>query len=418
MKSVYENAALNLCAAGAAQSSQGSLLERDPDLVKSPIITVSLKGQERSDYQMTFYQLFWEDIRRSPLRNRGWVFQEWYLSKWSLILGRKQIWWQCQESLACETFPSGIPETFALFPEFSWVDMARQMKYNKQSDSIVSTSAQAKFDSHQSWGWIAHEYARTVLKRETDRLIAFSGVSQAFGDEFDMTDGYVAGMWRSHLPEALCWQNELTRTTRLDEYKSPSWSWTSINGPYELDAYIPNDVQKLCNVQDIWLDHVDKQHFTGLLRGGTITIRGRLVGPLVVEKVEINGVQGYKANIDDGTSNDNSDWIELVPDERDEHGDMLISYLDDLDLELCKSGSFDGAHRHTTSVWDAEGFIFYVPIFVSDQNGEYGLTLYQVEHQPGIYHRIAFARRNVMESFEDCIRNWENRVQEGSIVVV
>ena len=94
MGSVYENAVLNLCMAGSANPSGGSFRSRDADLITPLSITLTGHDGKETAHQLVCEEIFVGDIQHSPLRQRGWVFQEWYLAKSSLIFGNMQLWWQ------------------------------------------------------------------------------------------------------------------------------------------------------------------------------------------------------------------------------------------------------------------------------------------------------------------------------------
>jgi hypothetical protein len=56
-----------------------------------------------------------------------------------------------------------------------------------------------------------------------------SGLARVVAER--MNDTYVAGMWRSSLIETMMWQAVGT-TSAVSQYRAPSWSWASIDGPF------------------------------------------------------------------------------------------------------------------------------------------------------------------------------------------
>lgn len=67
----------------------------------------------------------------------------------------------------------------------------------------------------------------------TDRqLLAFRAVA-ALVQEGNPHDEYLAGIWRSHLLQGLCWASRPDETTLYAGYVAPSWSWASVSGPVE-----------------------------------------------------------------------------------------------------------------------------------------------------------------------------------------
>jgi hypothetical protein len=46
---------------------------------------------------------------------------------------------------------------------------------------------------------------------------------------------YLAGLWKSQLPETLLWYHNLpteTNASKPEQYRAPSWSWASLDCPY------------------------------------------------------------------------------------------------------------------------------------------------------------------------------------------
>ncbi|RBR24896.1 uncharacterized protein FIESC28_02314 [Fusarium coffeatum] len=277
MGSVYGNCELNICMEGSASPTEASFGSRDTDLILPAYIT--LKGFDGSLVKVRLvcdksYEL---DVKESPLRKRGWVFQEWYLSKRSLVFGRMQLWWHCRQMLACEMLPHGIEGT-------TYQDYVRDAYSMKDTYSGENSTL-----SQSLWWDLIKQYAGTGLTRESkDRIIAFSGMPKMFGQAHQIQKEYVAGMWQSHLPQALLWYRFFGgKTSRSNDYKAPSWSWMSIDGPFDLNDHLkPTGWSKLAQtvtthqcsiVADVKLSLADKGNPLGILHGGAITIYGHLV---------------------------------------------------------------------------------------------------------------------------------------------
>lgn len=91
MNLVYGNAVLSLYMAGSANPSEASFLSRDTDMILPLSVTLNGHDAKETALHMVCEGMFVGDIRHSPLRQRGWVLQEWYLAKRSLIFGRMQL---------------------------------------------------------------------------------------------------------------------------------------------------------------------------------------------------------------------------------------------------------------------------------------------------------------------------------------
>lgn len=79
---------------------------------------------------------------------------------------------------------------------------------------------------HKSWYRLLWLYGRRKLTKASDKLPAIAGLADIFSKR--LNDEYVAGLWRSRLVEHLLWQG--LRCRRVQEYRSPSWSWASMDG--------------------------------------------------------------------------------------------------------------------------------------------------------------------------------------------
>lgn len=56
--------------------------------------------------------------------------------------------------------------------------------------------------------------------------MAVSGLAKRF--QSDLDDDYIAGLWKKDLGIQLCWKGQ---GIVPDEYRAPSWSWASVDGP-------------------------------------------------------------------------------------------------------------------------------------------------------------------------------------------
>ncbi|KAH6968100.1 heterokaryon incompatibility protein-domain-containing protein [Fusarium avenaceum] len=390
MDSVYGNAALNLCMAGSANPSEPSFGSRDTDLILPVCISLTAFDGDLVELRLVPDSTFECDIKDSPLRKRGWVFQEWYLAKRSLIFARMQLWWHCREMLACETFPHGTEGTI-----YEWcLGDVKSMK-----DIAYGTETSPSF-SQSLWWRLIKQYAGTRLTKEAkDRVIAFSGMSKAFGQTHQMQDEYMAGMWRCNLPQALLWYRFCGgKTSRSDDYKAPSWSWMSLDGPFYLGDHSqrkgfsqepPVITNRQCGTaNDLELFLADERNPTGMLQGGTITIHGHLVilkkgrdGDIDMNNISVSGLK----------------YGEIRMDEEDDEGNVVISYLDR--SVTSPQGVMTRCSRTRISSKAATGSIFVLPLLrqtytwsKDSDTATAGLILYKPPDQQGVFYRIGSFR--------------------------
>ncbi|KAF4469774.1 hypothetical protein FALBO_3328 [Fusarium albosuccineum] len=384
MKLVYGNASLNLCAATGSNCLEKSFTSREPFLFKPLELVSSWSNQEPQNFLLTFTDMFQEDVSESPLHARAWVYQEYYLSKRSLILGRGQMWWHCSEVLACEGHPNGMSDGLG-----TWQSGASSLKHNSDQEPLRNSGHISPYCSASGWVHRVKQYARTCLTKETDRAIAFSGVAQAFGESHNITEKYLAGLWRCHLLRDICWGVRFRCITRRRVgYRAPSWSWISLDGPFDLCPDIEQG-PSVAFLERVWAHYGHQEKgIIALSKGGGLEVCGHLMGP---RRVGAKGEPSYfeiSADQPCGNIPDSREpWHKVLWDEHDSAEEPMVSYLDKLNLRCRGKPLVDGGCRETLRLKDAEGSFFYLPIHESGLV-LYGLVLYQPTHQSGIFHRV------------------------------
>ncbi|KAF4454853.1 hypothetical protein F53441_2723 [Fusarium austroafricanum] len=338
MKSVYENSYLNLCAASAAQSTETCFQDRKTEIIRPIQVDAEWDGIEKRRYCLIDPDIVESELANSSLRSRAWVFQEWFLSPRSLILGRSQLWWHCRQELACESLPNDGYENM------SWKWHVAWMKASNGDGSLVQ-------DTFDLWNTLVWRYKKTKLTKQSDRLIAFSGIAQSFAVAHNLQiSDYYAGLWKQHLPAALCWNNIGSNTKRSLEYVAPSWSWASLEGPAGSCDYLDSPLKPWACVKDCQLVFSDKAQVTGVVKGGVMTLVGRLSGP---EKLSRETV-GY--TVEGGLW----DGVFVQFDEGKSSSYPLISYLDGISLDNYNEGV---SRRYLEPKDDVDGLFFLLPIY-------------------------------------------------------
>jgi hypothetical protein len=193
MGSVYSNATLVIAAASAHDSTEGLFTARQtsPASLRVPYIR---DGIAKGSYNVS---LLPERKRpaSSPLRERAWVFQEWYLGQRILFFMPNEVMWRCN---TCELTGRGGYHDLGLYERNSWLDLLR-------------------------------EYSSKKLTYATDRLYALEGVAARTGKARD--DQYLSqyGVWENHLVEQLLWRINRVNTEE-DRIDVPTWSWAATGG--------------------------------------------------------------------------------------------------------------------------------------------------------------------------------------------
>ena len=217
MSKVYALAAFNIAATSAKDSRDGCFFEREPALIQSHTVSVDWDATSHGRYDVSFWPSLWDkEVRDAPLAGRGWVLQERILAPRVLHFSSRQVFWECCELEASETFPNGDPQNF----------IGGRLKAN-DFHSLIGPKQRQHRTSGLMWRRIFTAYTSCLLSKEDDRLVALSGIAEHFGEGLGLE--YLAGLWKSHLPCALLWVVPRGAIShRPKSYRAPSWSWASV----------------------------------------------------------------------------------------------------------------------------------------------------------------------------------------------
>lgn len=113
-------------------------------------------------------------VARSELQTRGWVFQEWLLSRRILSLGATTVFLQCEGGLP--TSPPG--ETLRPWYESDDADDSERRVSFKRDMSLKRAGVSKIL---KIWQRVVEDYSgKCLTKYEQDRFVALSGVAREF----------------------------------------------------------------------------------------------------------------------------------------------------------------------------------------------------------------------------------------------
>ncbi|KAH9209115.1 heterokaryon incompatibility protein-domain-containing protein, partial [Leptodontidium sp. 2 PMI_412] len=198
MSDVYENSMLTIAAIDEPRADQGMFRKRtySPRPYNRDYPRDSATGY--FGYSHPFY-VYANNCRRRPLGEldtRGWCLQEQFLSPRILSYADGELFWDCAELTASESYPGGT-------------------------------------EAVKFWWNIVEEFTGRHLTVEMDRFVAIEGISNVVTEYTN--EQMVLGMWKSDLPRHLLWWvNTITGKPKLTdvlkrpkEFLCPSWSWAS-----------------------------------------------------------------------------------------------------------------------------------------------------------------------------------------------
>lgn len=217
MCEIYTGSYLNIAATGAVDSRGGLFSPRD-DRALLPLRVVqpsSPGGPSWGNDSVQYYDVLddhiWErEVEGALLCRRGWIVQERVLPMRCVHFGTRQLYWECASMQASE---SSLPVNSYEYPGF------------KSYDPLLLSSTSGPEIIH-TWTRLVQTYTRGGLTKETDKLVAISGLAKALAAQSGME--YLAGLWNRQLVQQLLWRAE-SPSKRPAVFRAPSWSWASTN---------------------------------------------------------------------------------------------------------------------------------------------------------------------------------------------
>ena len=219
MWQVYANAYVNVAATSSSNSSQGLFRTRNP-LTTKPCVAVIREGHwliPTGRYHCYNAAEWVNQIRKAPLSKRAWVHQEWLLSPRIIHFATDQIFWECRETHASETFPYGTPARYE-------IGLSRF--------ALGSNEELYKERFLDIWSSIVSEYTARELTHVSDKLIAVSALARTLSKNHPAAGTYIAGTWGNYVVDQLIWSASLL-AHRSASYRAPTWSWASMDGIIE-----------------------------------------------------------------------------------------------------------------------------------------------------------------------------------------
>lgn len=214
MSKVYRYGFINIAATGAADSTEGCHYERTPSSIQPTTFTIEWSNSQvhgSKNYQVVPESDLWpRKLLDEPLNVRGWVLQERILAPRVLHFGRKQLFWECREAVACETYHRGFPpsirrNTFIDIKTLNLGDEPRDESwpttYSSKTSSSGNTVMQRLWGTitqpfrliifqeatlyskmrsasvYRDWDTVVELYSRQNLTYSADRLMALSGLA-------------------------------------------------------------------------------------------------------------------------------------------------------------------------------------------------------------------------------------------------
>jgi hypothetical protein len=238
MASIYENAYVTLCATASLNDHFGCYYDV-PSCWREEKLQVAKRDGKKYEVYIRFdlekqHVPAWHDAlggrnaTRFPLMARAWTYQERLLSRRLVHFMKGEIMWECSELSDCQC-TQGDMEKRSPFMQYH-----SSKAYHRQAIQSTDRKTVEKY-----WNDIIFAYSGLHLTLDKDKLPALSGVAKQMlsirpGDE------YLAGLWKKTILSDLRWCLWGENSKRPAKYRSPSWSWASIDGIFNIEYYDAN----------------------------------------------------------------------------------------------------------------------------------------------------------------------------------
>ncbi|KAF2689094.1 HET-domain-containing protein [Lentithecium fluviatile CBS 122367] len=255
MADTYQNACLVIAASAARD---GFLVPRPNHVIKSHTFQDGVRSLEV--HATPAIDAHGNVARHDPLSERGWTMQERLLARRFISFNEAEVYWECQSISDCEC-GTGIDG----------------VKHAREYDLVHMLSGDDRSVSNFWRDTMVRKYSGRDLTFASDKLPAISAIAKRFSAR--LSSGYLAGLWEVNLLQDLAWirfgPSYWRRSSAQipSDYRSPSWSWTSINST--CCARSPYGFDKVATVVESQCILTTADEF-GQVKSGFVVLRGPL----------------------------------------------------------------------------------------------------------------------------------------------
>lgn len=250
---IYGQSAFMLAASAGQDAGHG--IFHDRQILCSPAL-----GTAKDRYFRQRVLRWMTDIEESPLAVRGWEVMERMLAPRIVHFTKRQMIWECASG--CQFEAARIVGDQGQGPVANAYDKSVIHKYvhgalqrhledaskNKATGweswfRSVSASSRGSINNDdddddamkgkaarlESWFLSVSAFSWGSFDTPSDKFPAMAVVASAINDG-TMGD-YLAGVWSNHIVSGLLWGRMFRLLTPTPEYRAPSWSWASVDGP-------------------------------------------------------------------------------------------------------------------------------------------------------------------------------------------
>ncbi|KAL9616842.1 MAG: hypothetical protein Q9160_008332 [Pyrenula sp. 1 TL-2023] len=268
MKDVYGGAFVTIASTWSSNSVQGCFSAREAE--ERVVWQSRYRGPDGANPKIFARRVMDHEVfREQPLCNRAWAYQEQLLSRRLIHFLPEEVRWECRTSSKCECSlrERGLRH--------------REASYEMWSAGATPLPSDTLSHYYSTWYSLVAEYSRRGLSETVDKLPAISGLAKLI-QEASNSD-YLAGLWSDDLIHGLLWTSLKrlgTPNRRVPQYRAPTWSWASIDGPVQYHTWALPRFEVTCRVLGGTCATKGPDPF-GQVSSGAVQIRGLTV-PAVV----------------------------------------------------------------------------------------------------------------------------------------
>lgn len=231
-------------AATASSNGRGCLFQRAP-MIPGNLVELPYRDSNRN--QRGYFYVYCRErslideykrsVLESPLLQRGWVFQEWVLSRRVIYFTDAQIYFECRSRYPRNECQETLPIDLGTI---GLLERASTMPLKKHFFAPPGRS----WKIEDVWYRIVEHFSSLQLTLPAkDRLLALAGLGSglrhlllASSAKSDRTNPigsreYVSGLWAQDIHHGLLWQHCKDGPAISSGCNTPSWSWATYFTP-------------------------------------------------------------------------------------------------------------------------------------------------------------------------------------------
>ncbi|KAJ5125436.1 hypothetical protein N7526_007613 [Penicillium atrosanguineum] len=235
---IYGQASLMLVASAGEEANRG--LFHDRNVLYSPAM-----GPHK-DRCFRPRELRWlSSIAESPLAMHGWNILERILAPRIVHFTKQQLIWECASGYQFEAAKLvGDQDLGPKDNAFDKSDMQRYVQRTLQQlpvETEIGRDEASKESVARLKTWTQNVNALSWGKFEdpSDKLPVIGRIALVMND--GTLGDYLAGIWSNHVVSGLSWGRMFSLLTPTPEYRAPTWSWASVDGPVTIDNVQADD---------------------------------------------------------------------------------------------------------------------------------------------------------------------------------